>query len=285
MKRLLLGLLFAVAAFGCGGGGSGGGGGGSTTFTLQGRIIWIETGSATSPASTVQVGATTAPTDDQGFFSLEVPTGTSSLTVTYQSIVRTFSFVTGTGTVDVGDLYIGPEQVTIQGKVTDASSGSPVSGAKVSIAGRQATTAANGTFSVLNVAYSSANTTVFLGLDGVVSASGYFERHFNPESLATGGIVQVGTITLTPLGSDTPPPPPYDVQGQVLPSDKGPGSVVEALQGAVVLRRVVADSQGRFTFWLPQGTFTIKATQGSDTGQASVTVTDTSVIKNVNVTY
>ncbi|MBS1715666.1 MAG: hypothetical protein JST30_15160 [Armatimonadetes bacterium] len=284
MKRLLLGLLLTLAVFGCGGGGGGGGGGGSTTFTLQGRIIWIETGSATSPASTVQVGSQTTPTDDQGYFSLEVPAGTSSLTVTYQSIVRTFSFVTGTDTVDVGDLYIGPEQVTVQGRVTDASSGSPVSAAKVAIGGRQATTAANGTFSVLNVAYSSANTTVFLGLDGTVSASAYFERHFNPESLATGGVVQVGTISLTPLGSDTPPPPPYDVQGTVLPSDKGPGSVVEALQGAVVLRRVVADSQGKFTFWLPQGTFTIRATQGADTGQASVTVTDTSVIKNVNVT-
>jgi hypothetical protein len=184
VKRALLWLLLLVLA-GCGGGG--GGGGTSTKVTVQGRVLWIETGAGTTPASTVSSGTDTTTTDVlDGFFSFDIPSGSTSVTVTYtpttgSPIVRTFNFPSLTGDRDIGDLYVGPQTVTLTGTVRDAANNSPVASANVSIGGRYATSAANGTFSVTGVAYSASNPSVFLGLDGIVTATNYFPRHFSPE--------------------------------------------------------------------------------------------------------
>lgn len=286
-----LGLFLAVALLaGCGGGG-GGGGGGTSKATLIGRVIWIETGSGPNPAATVRAGTASTLTDVlDGYFEFETETGVTSATITFapavgSPVVRTFNFSSATGTVELGDLYIGPQVVTLKGKAVDVSTSLPISGATVKIAGRTATTTANGTFSVANVAYSSKNPAVFLGLEGSVSATDFFTRQFNPPSLASAGVVQVGTIALTPVGSQDPPPSPFDVQGSVTPANLGAGASVVAKQGASILRRVTADATGRFTLWLPAGTFVIEATKGANHGQATITITDPTVIKNVNVAF
>lgn len=290
MKALLWFVAAILLIVGCGGGGGGGGStGGGTKVTLSGRIIWIETGSGPNPAATVRAGTASTLTDIlDGFFQFDADAGVTTLTVTYvptggSAIVRTFTIPAGSGSLDLGDLYIGPQVVTLNGRVVDVSTNKAISGATVSIAGRTAKTNSSGNFSIANVAYSATNPAVFLGLEGTVNAPGYFARSFNPPTLATGGIVQVGTISLTPEGSDDPPPPPFDVQGTVTPASQGANAIVVAKQGASVLRRTTADSNGRFTLWLPTGTYTIEATSGSQKGTATVTVTDTNVIKNVNV--
>lgn len=288
LKRILLFLTLIVLA-GCGGGG-GGGGGGSTKVTVQGRVLWIETGAGTTPASMVSSGGETTTTDIlDGFFSFDIPTGSTSVTVTYNpttgaQVVRTFNFAPLSNPTDLGDLYIGPQTVTVSGTIRDASNNSPIGSARVSIGGRQGVSAANGTFSVTGVAYSSANPSVFLGLDGVVTATNYFLRHFSPESLPSGGVVQVGTILLTPQGSQDPPPPPFDVQGTVLPSGQGAGATVQLKVGASIIRTVTADTDGKFTFWVPANTYTLVATKGSKNAQVTFTLSNTNVIKTVNVT-
>ena len=280
-------LLLILA--GCGGGG-GGGGGGTTRVSVQGRVLWIETGAATSPPATVSSGSDTTTTDPfDGFFALDVNSGTNKVSVNYtptsgNPIAQTFSFPALTADSDIGDLYIGPQVVTLTGTLRDASNGSPIGSATVSIGGRYATSNANGTFTVAGVAYSPANPSVFLGLDGVATATSYFARHFSPESLPSGGVVQIGTLQLTPIGSQDPPPPPYNVQGTVLPSGQGGGAIVQLKVGASVLRSVTADGNGRFTFWAPANTYTVVATLGSKTGQSVFTLSDVNVIKTVNVT-
>ncbi len=289
MRQFLL-LFLLLLICGCGGGGSGGGGG-STLVTLSGRVLWIETGSGTNPVSTVQAGTASTTTDPlDGFFQFDVSPGTASVTVTYVPgtggpIVRTFSFGAVTDTTDVGDLYIGPESVTLHGTVVDASTNLPVAGATVTIAGRSATTLGNGTFSVANVAYSSSNPAVFLGLEGTVTAQDYFARNFSPPTLATGGVVEVGTVALTPTGSNNPPPPPYDVVGTVLPTDQGALATITVKKGNAIIRQTTADSLAKFSLWLPVGTFTVEATNGTNSGSTTVTVTDTSVIKSINVNF
>lgn len=288
MRKLFL-LLTVLLLVGCGGGG--GGGGGAANVTFQGRVIWIETGSGTNPASTVRAGQSSTTTDIiDGFFEFAVAAGTTSVTITYVPgsggpIVRTFTFAPANTDVDLGDLYVGPQVVAIRGKIVSASDSSGISGATITIGGRTAKSAADGTFSVEGVAYSNANPAVFLGLDGLVTANSYFARHFSPDNLSTGGVVQVGPIALTPEGSVDPPPPPFDIQGTASPVGQGAGCQVDVLQGATLLRRVNADSLGKYTFWLPAGSYTLKATQGTDVAQSAFTVTDPNVIKTVNVSF
>lgn len=281
---LLLGLLLLV--------GCGGGGGGSAPPPLQsqlsGRVFWIESGGPTVPPSTVRSGASSTQTDPaDGFFELQVPNGTSQATVSYASssggtVVRTFTFEPIGGDFDLGDLYIGPQVVRVVGRVVSAADGRPIGLADVSLAGRRARSGSDGRFTLNDVAYSSTNLAVFLGLQGRVTATGFFARLFSPPGAAVSGVVQVGDLALSPDGAIDPPPPPANIVGTVGPD--GGSAEVKLLQGTTVLREVRADSLGRYQLWAGQGTYTVRATKGAKTGVRSVTVTDTSVILTVNVT-
>lgn len=286
---LIVGLLALVGIAGCGGGGSGPVT--PTTIDVEGYVLWVETGSATSPPATVRIGDVSTLTDDfDGFFSLEVSLGATSLTVTYtpasgSPIVRTFTFPAPlNANTDLGELYIGPESVTVRGTAIDSSNGDPIPGALASIGGRFALTGPDGVFTITDVAYSSNTLSVFLGLNGTVEKVGYFQANFNPGSGAVGGVVEIGSVFLTPEGSGVPPPLPFNVSGTVLPSGAGGSAVVEALDGATVLRTTTADGNGSFRFWLPAGTFTLRATKGSQTGTTTVTVVNPHEAVTANIT-
>ena len=272
---------------GCGGGG----GGVSATATVLGRVLWVETNAATDPAASVSSGGKSTTTDPiDGFFLLTVPQGTSSATVSFTPagsstpVVMTFVFAPAVGTVDLGDLYIGPDEVTVHGTVTDASDGSPVQGATVKLAGRTATTDFVGEFNLLQVAYSVASPAAFGDLIGEASKTTFVTRQFNPPVTAIGGVVEVGTIVISPESLTTPPPFPSNLTGTVLPSPDGAGATVEILDGATVIRTTTADGQGQYAVWLPVGVFTVRATAGVKTGTATATMTSTNVQKVVNVT-
>lgn len=281
-------LIFGLIILGCGGGG----GGVSTpsTVNIVGQVLWIETGAATNPASTVRVGQVSAQTDlADGFFSMDVPAGATSLTVTFtptggSPVVRTFTFAAATADIDLGDLYIGPSQVTVSGTVVDSTDQSPVANASVSIAGRSGKTNANGQFSVTGVAYSSTTLAVFLGLQGTVRATNYFDGFFNPPSGASSGVVNVGVLNLIPTGSTTPPGLPYNLSGSVLPTASSVGAVVQAKIGSAVIRTATADGAGRYEMWLPAGTYTLTATKAALSGSTSVNISDVSVLVTKNVT-
>lgn len=285
IQFLLLSLLILLV--GCGGGG-GGGGGGTTKVSLSGRIVSITTGGAPSPVATVRAGSdsgTTSATD--GTFQFDVSSGTSSVTVTFTPsggapIVRTFTFSAVITATDIGDLYVGPEEVTLHGKVVDSSTGAALSGAKLTIAGRTATTDGTGEFNITNVAYDSSTLAVFLGLQGTASRTGYFSQFFSPPGSALGGVVEVGTIALIAEGGITPPPAPFNISGTVSPS--GGGSTVELLSGATVIRTVTADGTGKYQFWAPVGTYTVRATKAALTGSSPAVLTNVNTPITVNVT-
>lgn len=285
MKNFWL-ILLLLLLLGCGGGGGTGPGG--SFSVLVGRILWIESNGATSPASTVTAGGNNTTTDlVDGSFSLNVPNGTTSATVSYSSggapVVFTFTFPAASGTVDLGDLYIGPETVTVHGTVLDASDDTPVSGALVKLAGRSGSTAANGEFTLLNVAYSSTSPAAFGDLVGQVSKALYVTRQFSPPTVAVGGVIEIGSILISPESLDEPPPFPANITGTVMPG--GGGAMVELLDGSMaVVRTTFADGTGQYRLWAGAGSYTVRATKGPQTGTAPVTVVQPNVQLVVNVT-
>ncbi len=277
--------FFLLLALGCGGGG--GGTASPTNVNLVGNVLWIETGEGPNPAASVRSGsASTAAAVTDGFFSLDVPVGTTSVTVTYtpttgSPVVQSFSFPAATDDTDLGELYIGPETVKVVGRALSSADGTPLAAAKVTLAGKSAVSGADGRFSVENVAYSGAVTSIFTTLQGTVSKTGYFNQFFSPPSAATGGVVDVGDVALSPQGNDTPPPPPGNVTVIVA---SGAGSTVQALVGTTVVRTATADGQGDVTLWLPAGTYTVKATLGGKSGSSPLTLNSNSQQATVHVT-
>lgn len=288
MKHWLLFLvvIFGVVILGCGGGG---GGVSSGTVNVVANVLWIETGSATSPQATVRIGDVSTLTDEiDGFVSLDVPPGNLTLTVTFTPtgsptpIVRTFALGVVTGDIDLGEIYVGPEEIALTGQILDSTDSTPVNLAKVKFAGRSAITGSDGRFTVTNVAYSSATQSVFLGIQGQVTKTGYFTTFFSPSGPPTSGVLDLGTLTLTPEGSSNPPPVPFNVNGLATPT--GGFAEIEVLSGVTPIRNITADAFGNFTLWLPVGSYTVNATSGVRTGTTNLTVTNVNSITNVQIT-
>ena len=151
-------------------------------------------------------------------------------------------------------------------------------------AGRTATTDLLGEFNLLKVAYSLTSPAAFGDLVGEVSKTAFVTRQFNPPATAVSGVIEVGTIVISPESLTTPPPFPSNPTGTIMPSPDGAGAFVEVLDGGVVIRTTFADGLGRYGVWIPVGTFTVRATAGAKTGTATATMTSTNVQKVVNVT-
>ncbi|MFM9872163.1 MAG: hypothetical protein ACKVQS_01705 [Fimbriimonadaceae bacterium] len=287
MNKTLLALvvLFIVVILGCGGGG---GGVAPTAITVQGNVLWIETGSAPSPQATVRIGDQSTLSDAiDGYFTIDTSAGNLQLTVTYSPtsgspVVRTFDLGPVSADLDLRDIYIGPEEVTIAGQVLDSTSSAPVPGATVKMAGRTALTASDGRFTMPQVAYSSSTLSVFLGLQGSVEKTGYFSTFFSPPGAPSGGTLNVGSISLTPTGSIVPPPLPFNVSGSF--ASGGAGASVQVLSGASVIRTVTADGLGQFKLWLPTGTYTVNATLGALSGSNTLTVSNVNSLTSVQIT-
>lgn len=288
MNKWLIALvaLFGIIILGCGGGG---GGVSAGTVNIVANVLWIETGSATSPQATARIGDVAVQTDPiDGFISMDVAPGNLTLTVTFTPtgsstpIVRSFPLGVITGDVDLGEIYIGPEEISITGLIRDSTTSNPVNGATVKIAGRSGITGVDGRFTVPNVAYSSSTQSVFFGLQGQVTKPGYFTTFFSPPGLPSSGTLDVGELTLTPEGSTSPPPLPFNVSGLATPT--GAFAQIEVLSGVTPIRNVIADGGGNFSLWLPAGSYTVNATSGVRTGTTNLVVTNVNTITSVQVT-
>jgi hypothetical protein len=277
VKKLIF-ILSIVSALlvliGCGGGGGGGGSsstsGGSTT-TYVGRIIDVTTGAGITPAATVQLanGSVSTTTQSDGSFTITVPQTTTTLKVVAGTDgVWNFTFLPQIGTADLGDLWVGPEHVTLKGRALDSTNGLAIGGATVTFAGASATTQGDGTFS-MDVAYSSTTQAAFWGIAGSISALNYFVQSFNAApNVAVSGIVNVGDILLTPSSDPNPPAPPYSIKGRVLPLSSAAGTVVTLSQGSTHLRVYNVGSDGVYLFWIGPGSYSITYTNGSLTAPA-----------------
>lgn len=260
----LLALMF-FCFLGCGGGG----GSKPKTATLVGRVLNVESGGPTNPQSTVQQGSGSVQTNlSDGSFQLPASAGASSITIDTHSQalgVWTFTFpAVPTGVTDLGDLWVGPERVTVQGTIRDSTNSNPVSGATVSFGGRTATTNASGLFSLVDVAYSSATQTAFWGIVGTVRAAGYFATDFSTQpNVAAGGVVSLGDIFITPTSDPNPPGPPYNIWGLVSAAGGPQGAVVRLKVGGNDVRVFNVGADGKYLFFVNPGTYTISASKGS----------------------
>lgn len=255
--------LLAVLLVACGGGGGGGGG----SAVVLGRVLQVATGGPPNPRASVQKGGKSVLTSaTDGSFQLDVPKNTTSLLVDplNGSGTWTFVFAPVSGTVDVGDLWIGPERVRVQGTVLNSTNNLPVSGATVNFAGRIGATDANGRFDLVDVAYSSATQTAFWGILGSVRATGFFKTDFSAQpNTALGGVVTVNDILITPTSNTVPPGPPYNVWGRISPSANAPGTVVTATLSGNPVRIFNVGSDGTYKLWLSPGTYVLSFANGA----------------------
>jgi hypothetical protein len=292
VKKPILLLLAALVliAFGCGGGGggtNGGNGSGGGDGTIVGRVLNVETGGPPSPVATVQTTADavqTSPAD--GSFAVEANSGTTQLIVDSNTAIGVFTFTVPSvnDTVDAGDLWIGPERVTLTGRVLDSSTSLPVQNATVSFAGRTGTTNASGQFSLQEVAYSSVTQTAFWGIFGSVRATNYFRTDFSASpSLANAGVVTVDDILITPTSDTDPPPLPFNITGRVSPSNQAPGTIVTLRDsGGNPVRVFNVGTSGTYQFWATPGDYTITYQNGTLTApQQSATVAEADVVVQV----
>ncbi len=291
MKRILAFCLVAVLAImaGCGGGGGGGGGGGTA---LIGRVLSVVTGGPTNPASTVQApgGSPSAVTDlsDGSFLLNSIPSGTSQTVVnTNQSGWPQFTFnhAAANGQTVIGDLWVGPEQVTIRGRAVNALTSEPIVNADVSFGGQSGKSNASGVFNLSGVGYSSDTQTAFWGIVGSAIKQGAFLRtDFTAAPFVKdgSGIVDIGDVLLTPVDDVNPPTnPPYNITGRVLPVGTSLGTIVTLSQGSTPVRVFNVGNNGRYYFWVTPGTYEVSFQKGS---QTAPTQTVTLTLPNVPVT-
>lgn len=277
--KITLGVALALAlAIGCGGGGGGGGGNGGGLGSVVGRILDVRTGAAPNPQATVQTSAANGLTDSaDGSFTVASSTGTTQVTVIGGVGIPVFTFETApvNGTTDIGDLWVGPETVTVRGKVLDSTTSDPVIGATVSFAGRTATTNTNGVFQLQNVAYASSTQVAFWGIAGSAKATGYFLNEFSAApNAAIGGVVDVNDILLTPVSNPDPPGVPYNIWGKISPAADAPGTVVTLKQGGSTVRIFNVPADGVYLFWVPPGTYKISYQKGPKTAPDATATLD-----------
>lgn len=276
-------VLSAFWAAGCGGGG-----GGPANGTIIGRVLNVATGGPTNPASTVQAGSNTVQTSlSDGSFTLSAPNGTSSLIVDNGiPPAFVFSIQPVNGNTDVGDLWVGPEQVTLTGTIRDATTNNPIPGATVRFGGREGATNASGVFSLSNVAYSSATQTAFWGIVGDARATNYFRAEFSAQpNVAVSGVVSIGDVLMTPTSDPNPPGTPFNIWGIVTAPGGATGAVVRLKQSGVDVRVFNVGADGRYLFFVPPGSYTISASKGASTAPGiDVTLTQTNEVIRRDVT-
>ncbi|MCX7993074.1 MAG: hypothetical protein N2651_05350, partial [Fimbriimonadales bacterium] len=215
--RILYGLLLAFflsyVLSGCGGGG---GSFGPSTL-LQGRVVLVSTGQPPNPAATVIVGTQSVRTSTQeGAFQMRVPPTATQL------IVRTpglpdFTFnlppLQAGQTVNLGDLYVGTQTISVQGRIVDALTQQPVGEAVIALLGQRArSNPSTGRFTLNGVAYDPQGV---LDPEGEVQKEGYISRRFFADAPVIDGVMDVGDLLLLRQTDDNPPGQPGNVRGVV----------------------------------------------------------------------
>ncbi len=280
MKKLHLFLFAAFLAIiiGCGGGGGGPGG----SATLIGRVLNVGTGGPMNPAASVQQpggSPSTVTSLADGSFSLaNVNNGATQTQVIPNQVswpLFTFNFPAASGSTVIGDLWVGPEQVTLTGRALNSTNAQPIANADISFGGQNGKTNVSGVFNLTGVAYSSATQTAFWGIVGTARANGFFKTDFNaaPNTKNGSNVVDVGDVLLTPSNDPNPPGTPFNITGRVLPIGGSVGTIVTLKQGLTNLRIFNVGNDGKYYFWIAPGTYDItyqKAAQSAPTQNVTI---------------
>ena len=278
MKKLnlFLGTICLVFILACGGGG---GSTPVTTINLLGRVINVSTGQGLKGA-TLQVGTNTFTiTATDGSFSFPIQsTGGTLIVNSGVSTITGWSFTVPASStdVDLGDLYVGPSRVTMVGSTKDSTNGNAVASATIKFAGQNATSAADGSFTLNNVAFDPANTATFGNIQGTANANNYFQSTFTATgATVSGSTVTLNTILMIPQGSSAPPGTPNDLFGNITPSALANGTVVSVYSGSALVRQTTVGVSGSYGFWVPPGTYKVTFANGTHTApDANVTLAD-----------
>lgn len=292
----LLALLIALSGTiaGCGGGsGTTNGTNGGGTTRLTGRVLSIVTGGPLSPAPAVQAGNSRVGAGPDGSFLIASNTGPVNLLVDTAAFgVFTFGQTALSGaTTDVGDLFVGPEKVSVTGTVRDAGSGAGLANVALDLGGRRAVSNSDGTFAIPDVAYSSASTAGFLGLVGNARRDGYvgvqFTANNNLPSGGNGGTVAIGDILLSANSDPSPPSLPFTIFGTVSPGTLAPGAIVHLVNSSgVEVRRFTVGSDSQYRFFVAPGAYTLTAESGARTaGPFSVVLATTTDVVRRDVAF
>jgi len=275
--KLMAFLLALVVIFGCGGGGGGFGG---ASATIVGRVLDVRNGGPVDPAVSVQAGGQSVQTQADGSFQVTAPQGTTSVTVDAGAFgTFTYTIPAASGVTDVGDLWVGPQKVTLTGRVLDSTDGTAVVGAVVRFAGHRATTNSVGTYIIPNVAYNNTSQAAFWGIVGKVTAEDYFDISFTASGkTASGGTVTLDDLRMTPSDGTLPPPFPFTIWGQITPSGDAEGTIVTLKEGGTAVRVYNVGSDGAYYFWVVPGTYTIEARKGSLAADDNATLTQTNEV-------
>ena len=281
----MFGALAALAVMlaGCGGGGGGnGGGGGGTPVTVTGRVLRAETGIAPDPAATVTIGGTSVTTAADGTFTFSPPSGAKSATIAATgSQTRTITISLSTTTANnLGDIYISDTGYTanVTGRVVAAVNGTitPVGNATVTIASVSATTATDGTFTLMGLPVDLGNVT---GVFGKVSATGFEDKPITDANLQfplAAGNNPIGDLLIAAPSGSTPLPP-YTIKGVVKVGGTAQSGVTVVLMTTVngtqqTIGSTTTDSTGAYTFWVVPAAYTVQATNGASNQSVNVTL-------------
>ncbi len=278
MRRLIGFWTIAVALLlaGCGGGGGAGGGG----AILQGRVVLVGTGTAPNPPATVIAGGVSVRTDTQnGSFRFGVDPVTRTLTVRTPGlpdfIFNLPPLQVGTVT-DLGDLYVGPQKVAVQGRVVNALTQEPVGEARITLLGqRTLSNITDGKFTLNDIAYDPNGA---FDSEGTIEKETFLPQRFLVDQPPIDGIIQLGDLLIAPVSSEDPPPAPGNVRGRVaVPLPDTPQftridvySPPDALVASDTV--IVSDSTGAFALWLTPGQYRLEFTKGTRRATRNITV-------------
>ena len=146
----------------------------------------------------------------------------------------------------------GAPRGTVKGRVVSLTTGLPVGEftIKIGVTSRDFETT-DGAFAMEGVGR--------LLTEGAASADGYEEKSFSIE-YDQSGLADVGDVRLAVSAGTEEPPEPSTVRGTVKlsDSDDSSGALVEVVG---TQEEMTTGAQGAFAFWLPVGTYTVKASK------------------------
>jgi hypothetical protein len=292
--------LFLVVAFlalgllaGCGGGG--GGGGGSVSNTVRGIVknsLDSDKGAAGVPVTIGGVTATTRTRDNAdanhpvGFFEMQnvtvgVRTATIKLSDTVTQTVAFTKPVTSGVNTDL-ELFVNIGQVYGQVLLPDNKTGASGAFVTISATGDTVQADSNGFFLLTEIPTSDSApiTTDVLAVKATASGSKSVSVHF--------GLNDIGTLTLRDDGNVNPPGAPYTLTGTITVPGVGAvaNTTVVLFRNGVQTENGVTNAQGKYYFYVPVGTYSIRAIRSGykDTQSPDFNLTDPSNPVTTNMT-
>lgn len=283
---LIVGMLLPLFA-GCGGGG--GGGGGNTSNRVRGIVLDSTAGDLPVEGASVTIGGVTVLTrtrdnadanNNVGTFSMtNIPNGSSVATITpVGQSPQTVAFEPSITSGDNGELELFINIGQVRGRVL-LPNGQPATNAFVTVAatGETKSVNANGTFLISLVPVG--ETQVF-AVQG--TASGSKTTNVNT------GLTEIGDVVLVDDPNPNPPGLPYTIGGTVTVTGVGTpaGTQMILFRNGVQIEATVTDSSGFYGFYVPPGTYSIRAIRGGfqEVNSGDVNLTDPNNILDIDLT-